>query len=273
MKIALQVGLIPGGTTADKQRWAADHGVEGLEIGARECTAENAEATLRAYENIRVPVVSICGTPSGDFLDPSPEKRRKSIEDCRQALQVAGRLGAVGEIMVPIFGPPRLPDLSPLESAVALEKRLLVELVKELAEAAREAGTLLLLEPLNRYEAHLLRRQADAVEIIERAGSPAGLALISDFFHMHIEETDTPAAIRAAGRHIRHVHLADNTRMEPGTGDIDFVAGFRALHEIGFAGFMAYECGITGADAAAREAALVTSLDYVRDCIARALKD
>jgi sugar phosphate isomerase/epimerase len=201
--------------------------VEGLEIGAGECMADNADATLRAYENSPVPVVSICGNPSFDFLDPSREKRRRSMDECRQVLSVAGKLGAVGQIVPPIFGPPRLPDLSPLEDAITLEKRLLVELVKELGDAAASAGTKLLLEPLNRYEQHLLRRQADGVEIIERAGNPPAVALISDFFHMHIEETDTPAALRAAGRHVAHVHLADNTRMEPGTGDIDFVAGFR----------------------------------------------
>lgn len=269
MKIALQTGLIPGGSVADKQKWAADQGVAGLEIGSGECTEANADATLRAYENSPVPVVSICGNPSFDFLDPSREKRRKSIEECKQVLKVAGRLGAVGQIVPPIFGGPRLPDLSPLEDPITLEKRLLVEIVQELGDAAAAAGTKLLLEPLNRYEQHLLRRQADGVEICERAGHPA-VAIISDFYHMHIEETDSPAALRAAGPYVQHVHLADNTRMEPGTGDIDFVANFTALKEIGFAGYMAYECGITGGDAAAKAAALIQSLAYVRDCIARA---
>ena len=271
MKIALQTGLIPGATPEAKWRWAADHGVEGLEIGAGDCTVEKADATVRAYEHSLVPVVTICGNPSFNFLDPSREKRQRSVDDCRQCLLVAGKLGAVGQILVPIFGPPVLPDLSPLEDAVSLEKRLVVALLKELAPVAAAAGTKILLEPLNRYETHLLRRQADGVEIIEQVAHPA-LALISDFFHMHIEETDTPATIRAAGRHVAHVHLADNTRMEPGTGDIDFVAGFRALRDIGFDGYMAYECGITGADAAAREASLVRSLEYVRDCINKAVK-
>lgn len=270
MKIALQVGLIPGGSIGDKQRWAADHGVEGLEIGARDCAPENADATLRAYENSPVPVVSVCGNLSFDFLDPSAEKRRKSMEECRHCLSIAGKLGAVGQIVPPIFGPPRLPDLSPQEDAVTLEKRLLVELVKELGDAAQAAGTSLLLEPLNRYEQHLLRRQADGVEIIERAGGHPAVAVISDFFHMHIEETDTPAALRAAGKHVRHVHLADNTRQEPGTGDIDFVAGFRALGDIGFTGYMAYECGVSGRDAQGREKALAKSIDYIRACIAEA---
>jgi sugar phosphate isomerase/epimerase len=93
---------------------------------------------------------------------------------------------------------------------------------------------------------------------------------LSDLFHMHIEETNSPQALRDAGRHVSHLHLADNTRMQPGTGDIDLVAAFRALIEIGFAGYMAYECGITGDSERARAENLARSLDYVRDCIGRA---
>ncbi|MBV7331813.1 TIM barrel protein [Chloroflexi bacterium TSY] len=62
-----------------------------------------------------------------------------------------------------------------------------------------------------RYEQHLLRRQADGVEIIQRAGEPPGVALISDFFHMHIEETSTPDTLREVGKYVAHVHMADNT--------------------------------------------------------------
>jgi sugar phosphate isomerase/epimerase len=110
-----------------------------------------------------------------------------------------------------------------------------------------------------------LRRQADGVEIIERAGQPAGVALLSDFFHMHIEETDTPAAFRQTGKHVAHVHMADNTRMQPGTGDIDWRAGLQALKDIGFSGYLAYECGIDGE----RTEALRTSVEFVRETIAR----
>ena len=76
-----------------------------------------------------------------------------------------------------------------------------------------------------------------------------------------------PAALRDAGAYIRHVHLADNTRMEPGTGDIDFVSAFRALVEAGFDGYMALECSLSGPDKAA---SLRNSLTHLRDCIDQA---
>ena len=266
MKIALQLGLIPGATVADKQEWAADNGVEGIEISAGGYPPDRLDDARRDFEDSPVPMTTVCGNPSFDFLDPDPAKRRASLDQCKQYLRLCGEMGAVGQIVPPIFGPPRIPDLSPLADPLKLEKDLLVLLCKELGDVAQEAGTLLLLEPLNRYEQHLLRKQSDGVEIIERCGHPA-VALISDFFHMHIEETSTPDALRAAGAHVKHMHLADNTRLEPGTGDIDYVAAFKALKEIGFDGYMAYECGIYGPDP---EASVKKSLAYLRECLAKA---
>lgn len=268
MKIALQLGLIPGNNVKEKVKWAKDHDVEGIEISAWNYKVDQIPQALKDFENSAVPVSSICGNASFDFLDPDPKKRRASMDESKKYLELAGKLGAVGQIVPPIFGPPRINDLSPLKDAIALEKDLLTELCKELGDCAQKHKTLFLLEPLNRYEQHLLRKQADGVEICKRCKHPA-VAVISDFFHMHIEETNSPQAIRDAGKYVKHVHLADNTRQEPGTGDIDFVAGFKALAEIGFDGYMAYECGISGDD---KGKSLEKSLAYVRDCIKKAKK-
>ena len=77
-------------------------------------------------------------------------------------------------------------------------------------------------------------------------------------------QLDTPEAFRQAGKHVAHVHMADNTRMQPGTGDIDWRAGLQALKDIGFSGYLAYECGIDGD----RREALRTSVNFVRETIA-----
>ncbi|MCZ7644476.1 MAG: sugar phosphate isomerase/epimerase [Planctomycetota bacterium] len=266
MKLSVQTGLLPGNELPDKLKWAADHGVEGIEISAWQYRPPNLDQALRDYENSPLPVSTICGNASFDFVDPDPKKRRQSIDESKQYLELAGKLGAVGQIVVPIFGPARINDLSPYKTAVDLEKELFSLICQELGEHAEKHKVLVLLEPLNRYEQHLLRKQADGVEACKRCGH-ASVQLMSDFFHMHIEEENTPQALREAGGYVKHVHLADNTRKEPGTGDIDFVAGFKALLEIGFTGYMAYECSISGNDKAA---ALAKSLDYMRACIKKA---
>jgi sugar phosphate isomerase/epimerase len=63
-----------------------------------------------------------------------------------------------------------------------------------------------------------------------------------------------------------HVHLADNTRKEPGSGDIDFTAAFKVLKEVGFDGYMAFECGLSDTG----EIALPKSVAYLKACLAEA---
>ncbi len=248
MQIAIQERMLPGTSLAARMDAAERLGVEGVELwGAADLHTRVAEYEM-ALQGRSVSVSSVCGQAHFDWLDPDPAKRAVSLEETRRNLEFCGHFGAVGQIVPPIFGPPRLPDLSPLHSAEELERQLLAEIVRDMAPYAHERGVLLLLEPLNRYEQHLLRRQQDGVDIIERAGAPAGVALLSDFFHMHIEETDTPQALRAVGKYVGHVHVADNTRQEPGTGDIDWRAGLQALKDIGFSGYLAFESDVSGPD-------------------------
>ncbi len=82
-------------------------------------------------------------------------------------------------------------------------------------EHAQAEGVVLLLEPLNRYEDHLLNRLEQALDVVESAKSDS-VRLLADAFHMNIEEPDLAAAIRHAGTHIHHVQLADSNRQEPG---------------------------------------------------------
>lgn len=275
MKIALQIGLLPGQSTQDKASWAADHGVEGIELSA---FAGGVDSMNKIVEEIngKVPVCSVCGnaTLEGgrgfDFLHPETEKRRASIDGSKALLTFCGEVGAVGQIVPPIFGPPVVPDLSPVISIPELEDSLMVAAIQELGAHAAEHNTLFMLEPLNRYEQHYLSKQSDAIRVIKQSGVTAGVGVLSDFFHMHIEETDSPQAFREAAGYTSHIHLADNTRMEPGTGDIDFVASFKVLRETGFDGFMAYECGISGDSEAARSENLRSSLEYIRKCLAQA---
>jgi sugar phosphate isomerase/epimerase len=168
-----------------------------------------------------------------------------AIEDAKTLLKVAADIGAVGLIFVPIFGGPRIPDLSPLADAVTLEKRLLVAICEMLGETAAEVGSILLLEPLNRYETHLLNRLEQAVDICRQVGNP-NVKIMADFFHMNIEEPVIEESIRENGEWIEHVHLADSIRWLPGYGHTDFRAGFAALADIGFDKYMALECRVPG---------------------------
>lgn len=244
MKLACQEGMVPGSSLEEKLENLEKYGYEGIEFWGSNLW-ERVNEINKATEKSKVKPSTVCAGYGGCLLDPNKAERERAVEDIKRLLSVAADIGAVGLITVPIFGPPRIPDLSPYKSAVELEKELLLKLLEPLAKHAEKVGSVLLLEPLNRYETHLLRRLQDAVDICQRIGSP-NVKIMADFFHMSIEEADIPKSIREAGNWIAHVHLADSTRLLPGYGHTDFKSGFAALKEVGFANYMALECGIPG---------------------------
>ncbi|MCX7925964.1 MAG: sugar phosphate isomerase/epimerase [Fimbriimonadales bacterium] len=244
MKLACQEGLIPGNSLPERLEKLAAWGYEGIEFwggGIKERVAE----IQSALKNSPVKASTICAGFRGCLLDADPAQRDLAMQDIRDLLYVAGDIGATGLIVVPVFGGPRIPNLSPLASPEQLEHELLLKLLEDLVKTAEKAGAHILLEPLNRYETHFLRRLEQATAICDALPHP-NLKIMADFFHMSIEEADIPTAIRAAGQHIAHVHLADSNRLLPGQGHTDFRSGLAALREIGYAGYMALECGIAG---------------------------
>lgn len=244
MKLASQEGLVPGRDLSEKLDNLAEYGYQGIEFGGRGLE-ERQDEIIKATENHSVKPSSICAGFRGCPLDCDQVQRELAVSDMKKLLEVAANIGAVGLIMVPVFGGPRINDLSPYKSAIQLEKELLVILLKELGDYAAQFGSTVLVEPLNRYETHLLRKLDDAVEICEKVNSP-NVQIMADFFHMSIEEQNIPRSIESAGNYIKHVHLADSTRLLPGYGHTDFESGFAALKEIGYENYMALECGVPG---------------------------
>jgi len=261
MKLACQEGLVPGKSLGEKLEKLARWGYEGMEFwgGGIADRQKEIEGALRSSA---VKASTICAGYRGCFLDTDPAQRQLAADDMRRLLDVAGALGALGVICVPIFGGPRVPNLAPLADAQKLEKDLFVAILRELAAHAEAAKAMILIESLNRYETHLLRKQEDSLAICKRVAHP-NVAMMADFFHMSIEEVDIPKAIRKCGKAIRHVHLADSTRMQPGTARTDFRTGFAALREAGFKGYMALECGILGDP----EEALPECARFLEECL------
>lgn len=261
LKIASQLGLAPGKDVLEQFENLKEYGFEGVEIPGR-VLRDILGDVQKASEQTGLPVTTICAGYGGCPLDSDPGEREIAVREAKELLTIAGDLGAVGLIFVPIFGGPRVPDLSPLYGAVELEKLLVAKLVEDLGAHAEKAGTLLLLEPLNRGETHFWRRLRDAVEIAEQVSSP-GVKIMADLYHMNIEEPRIDESIREAGDWIEHVHLADSHRQQPGTGHTDFKSAFAALKDIGFDKYMALECGVTGDP----EQALPECVEFLKGCM------
>ncbi|MDW8367264.1 MAG: sugar phosphate isomerase/epimerase [Abditibacteriales bacterium] len=265
MKLACQEGLVPGQSLEEKLANLEQFGYEGIEFWGRQFLddPQRVAAVNRACANSRVKPSTICAGFRGCPLDAQKSEREVAVNDLKTLLSAAADLGCVGVIFVPIFGGPRLPDLSPFKTAVELEKELLVKICDDLGRHAEKVGAILLIEPLNRYETHLLKTLRDAVEICERVGNPH-VALMADFFHMSIEEAHIPESLKAAAKWVKHIHLADSNRQTPGNGHTDFRAGLAALKEIGYDGYGALECSLPQP----AEIELPKTAKYLKECMA-----
>jgi sugar phosphate isomerase/epimerase len=268
MKIAIQEDMLPGPTLADRFHQAADLELQGIEFWSQTLPGQ-----VNEIEKLNgtggVIAASINNGMRSRCLDPDPTERKRAELELKEALTLAGRIGASGVVFVPHFFGPLLPDLSPWKDAVALEWELLRSQLADLAELAQRAGVQLWVEPVNRYETHLLNHLGEAESLLYPLDHP-NLGIVADLFHMALEEPDIPAVIREHGALIAHVHLADSNRQLPGRGTTNFTKAFQALAEINYSGWMALECDSPGNNQVhARElyTGLPDSLIFIKSCM------
>ena len=112
--------------------------------------------------------------------------------------------------------------------------------MRQVAEHAEKVNVTLGLEYLNRFECYLLNTAADGARFCRDVGHPR-CQMMYDTFHSHIEEKNTPAAIRALKGCLSHVHISENDRSTPGAGNVRWAENFDTLHEIGYDNLMVIE--------------------------------
>ncbi len=119
-------------------------------------------------------------------------------------------------------------------------------LAANLHHAAREfarVGVQATVEAINGRDVpgYFLTDTSQALAAIDRADH-SNLALQCDLYHMAVAEGSLIGTLRRLLPRIGHVQFADNPgRHQPGTGEIDFPAVFRALDRMGYDGWVGAE--------------------------------
>ncbi|MEE6274634.1 sugar phosphate isomerase/epimerase family protein [Georgenia sp. MJ206] len=147
-------------------------------------------------------------------------------------------------------------------------RRCYDELATNLApvvEHGRAAGVTLAVEPLNRYETSLINTVDQALEAL--APLP-DVGLLLDVYHMNIEETDVPAAIRRAGARIAHVQVCANDRGAPGADHLPWPEILTALDDAGYRGPLCIESFTAENATIATAASIWRPLAATQDAIA-----
>jgi D-psicose/D-tagatose/L-ribulose 3-epimerase len=115
-----------------------------------------------------------------------------------------------------------------------------VESMRAVAQHASQVGVTLGIECLNRFETYLLNTHADAARFAKEVAVDS-CKIMYDTFHANIEEKSIADAIRASSDVLAHVHISENDRSTPGTGNIRWEENFATLKEVGYDGWMMIE--------------------------------
>jgi D-psicose/D-tagatose/L-ribulose 3-epimerase len=169
-------------------------------------------------------------------ISADPAICRQGVENNKRALDCAQAAGC--EAMV-----------GPFHSAIgefsgagptADEWKRGIESMREVAEHAAQAGVMLGLESLNRFECYFLNTAADGARFCRDVNHP-NCKMMYDTFHSHIEEKSTVEAIRSLKDCLAHVHISENDRSTPGQGNVRWAETFDTLKEIGYDNLMVVE--------------------------------
>lgn len=231
----------------EKFKFIKSIGFECFEIDGR-VLVENVQEVKKAIHESGLPVSTACGGYRGWIGDFIEEKRVNGLEDLKAIIRALKEVGAEGVVVPAAWGmfTFRLPPMVSPRSPKGDIKTIIASL-KELEIVAKECGIYIYLEPLNRYQDHMINTIQDAVNIIEE-GQFDMVKITGDFYHMSIEEDDISESLVKYSKYYGHIHIAENHRYQPGTGSIDFKRHMNTLKEIGYDGAVVNEGRIRSDD-------------------------
>jgi len=163
-----------------------------------------------------------------------PAQRAATVDYMKSLVEMVHQLEGTEVTVVPATVGKVIPDATPEE-----EWGWVVAGLQEVYDLAEQRGVRLALEPLNRFETYFLNRADQAMALAEAVGPNCGVCL--DVFHMNIEEKDMHAALRASASRLTDVHVAENNRLAPGMGSVDWAAFVKTLDDIGYGGALTME--------------------------------
>ncbi|AWM36869.1 D-tagatose 3-epimerase [Gemmata obscuriglobus] len=175
-------------------------------------------------------------TRETNAISPAPATRQRAVEWLKTVVEINHVLGAET-----VCGPfhSALGEFSGA-GPTADEKKRSADVLREVAEFAKSANLTMAVEYLNRFECYLITTAAQAVELVKAVDHP-NLRTMYDSFHAHIEEKDPAAAIRTVAPVLAHVHISENDRGTPGSGQVNWDDTFTTLGEVGYDGWMTIE--------------------------------
>ncbi len=212
---------------------AAHYGMDFIEIALLNPGGVDAAHTRALLDSSGLRAICSLGLPEPAWPSTNPEA---AVEHLTRAMDVTKAMGAEALSGVTFGGIGQRTGAPPTEAEYTNVARAL----DAAARHAKRLGIAFGIEPVNRYENHLINTGRQAVEMIERVGAD-NIFVHLDTYHMNIEEKGAGNGILDAREHLRYIHLSESDRGTPGAGTCDWDEVFATLAAIGYQGGLAME--------------------------------
>jgi D-psicose/D-tagatose/L-ribulose 3-epimerase len=212
-------------------------GFDGVEIPLFEGDAAHYKTLRKELDSLGLKSTAVtCVGPEANPISPDAAVRKAAVNQHKWAIEMTAILG--GDILAGPFHSPLavFSGTGPTED----EKKRAADVLRQSAEEAKRAGVTLAIESLNRFECYFLTTAAEAKALVKRVGHPS-FRMMYDTFHAHIEEKNVAQAIADTADSTVHVHISENDRGTPGTGQVRWDDTFRALRKAKYDGWLVIE--------------------------------
>ncbi len=212
---------------------AAAYQMDFIEIALLNAPMVDAPHTRDLLERHGMRAVCSLGLPEHNWASVNPDG---AIEHLKQAIDVTAAMGAEALSGVTYGGIGQRTGVPP----TAEEYDNIARALEAAARHAKQVGIAFGIEPVNRYENHLINTGWQARDMIEKVGAD-NIFIHLDTYHMNIEEKGAGNGILDAREHLRYIHLSESDRGTPGEGTCDWDEVYATLAAIGFKGGLAME--------------------------------
>ena len=212
-------------------------GFDGVEVPIGDDREENYTALGKKLKDLELGCTCVTSIfQDGNPASADPAIRTRAVDQMKWRIDMGYELGA--DI---ICGPyhsafAHFTGEPPTET----ERRHSIEVMRKAAEYAATANIVLTPEALNRFECYLYNTLDDISKLIREVNHP-NLGMIFDSHHAHIEEKNSAQAITKHADLIRHVHITENDRGTPGSGQVRWEEIFSSLAGIYYDGWLTIE--------------------------------
>jgi len=217
---------------------AAKLGYDGVELALlnkEQADISSIKKLLHTYM-LELPVIStgqMFAAGGVWFTADDPDIRRKAVGQFTGLMEIAAEFGSDINIG-------RLRGFIGKNQSRERAQQNFIDCLNPLADRAKELGIRIIIEPVNRYEINYINSCKEGVELLQQLNRPE-VKLMPDVFHMNIEDVCISKTLEKYAEYIGYIHFADNTRLAPGQGHLDFPAIAAALKRVEYSGFIGVE--------------------------------